>query len=446
MASDPVPMSELRTEINGTRITVQDYAMRWHDPSAAHSTHEITFDGSDPQPEYIWVSGMMDDQIARISIQDPTTQQMFKFQPGDQPHTLRFDTSGNLWVGLEYSGTIIKLKNHVLSMNTEGDTAYVISEHDIETCLDVHIATTASGSSNRIETPINTHPHAWCFDRHGQYIWFTGKLTNTVGRVHVASKVVEHFALPTLGAVPIYVSVGPDGNVWGTCLGNNNIFRVTTGECPVVTEIPITTNGADSRPIAIKPPPVIGNSESDPSLRFMWWSNEKGHSICRISVDKVEEVVKQTSSGKLRNMKKTVGPHGVGMMNGVKQELADLVETIEVPMTQRNMLLAGLAFDCAGNVWTQSYVDLSHPVPSGVDFIVKIDSAVLNAQRIDPSAASERDEFAGKIDPTGIAITHIAIPTDKTVLHRIIAGPDGKSMWFTELSRDRVGIVREQAV
>jgi virginiamycin B lyase len=32
------------------------------------------------------------------------------------------------------------------------------------------------------------------------------------------------------------------------------------------------------------------------------------------------------------------------------------------------------------------------------------------------------------------------VPTQKTVMHRIIQGPD-KNMWFTELKSDRVGRV-----
>jgi len=36
------------------------------------------------------------------------------------------------------------------------------------------------------------------------------------------------------------------------------------------------------------------------------------------------------------------------------------------------------------------------------------------------------------------------VPTQKTVMHRIIQGPD-KKMWFTELKSDRVGRVDDKS-
>ena len=78
--------------------------------------------------------------------------------------------------------------------------------------------------------------------------YFTGKLTNTVGRIKISGtpeeimnhqkESVEHFELPTLGSVPIYVSLGPDKNIWGTNLRSSSIFQVNTQvEKPYVTEI-----------------------------------------------------------------------------------------------------------------------------------------------------------------------------------------------------------------
>ena len=108
-------------------------------------------------------------------------------------------------------------------------------------------------------TPINTQPYGLCFDAACEYIWFTGKLTNTVGRIKVDqpdksdSFGLEHFELPTLGAIPIYIELGPDNNVWGTCLSNSIIFRVTTGEKPVVDEMSISDVAKDRMLITIKP-------------------------------------------------------------------------------------------------------------------------------------------------------------------------------------------------
>jgi hypothetical protein len=109
--------------------------------------------------------------------------------------------------------------------------------------------------------------------------------------------------LPTLGAVPIYLMLGPylgpdkPQDVWGTCLQNNNVFRVTTRKrdgllVGHVTEIPITPKAADRRPIAIKPQVINGK----PNMPYMWFSCEAGHSIARIDIDEVQELVKAISA------------------------------------------------------------------------------------------------------------------------------------------------------
>ena len=43
------------------------------------------------------------------------------------------------------------------------------------------------------------------------------------------------------------------------------------------------------------------------------------------------------------------------------------------------MILAGLAFDSDGNLWTQSYVNLADPYPDGGDYIIRIDKAIHHA-------------------------------------------------------------------
>jgi virginiamycin B lyase len=80
---------------------------------------------------------------------------------------------------------------------------------------------------------------------------------------------VTHFALNTVGSVPIYLEAGPDGNMWGTELVGNMILRVKPGG--EITEFPIPTQ--NSRPIAI----VRG-----PDASSMWFSEEAGNKVARI--------------------------------------------------------------------------------------------------------------------------------------------------------------------
>lgn len=404
----------LETTINGKTIATVDYAIMWPglDPSTQDSTHEITCFRQDS--EFIWVSGMMDNQIAKIRVTDPTDQYFFRFPPengkGVQPHTLRFDKFGALWVGLEYAGKIVKLKN----LHTCGKRKIMLSRDEnyaIE--FDVRI----QGNGGSIPCAINTHPHGFCFDHDKGYIWFTGKLTNTVGRVHMETGQVKHYELPTLGAVPIYVSLGPDKNIWGTCLANNNIFRVTTDDNPIVTEIQITATSENRRPIAIK--------EDPRGEAYMWFSTEAGHTVGRIDCDQVEAYVQSNATNIHENCTCSKIFYA---SSGMEKAITEFV----VPRPGPDMLLAGFAFDDEGNLWTQSYVDSHAPESSeGPDYIVRIDKSILGA----------KTKKSGKGQLTGIPFEYYELPTRNTILHRIIKGPEGV-IWFTELGADRIGNVK----
>jgi virginiamycin B lyase len=220
---------------------------------------------------------------------------------------------------------------------------------------------------------INTRPHGLGIGGDGETIWFTGKATGTVGRIAPDRK-VQHFALPTAGSVPIYIRNGPDHNMWATELVGNAIARITPGGN--VTEFPIDKT-PNSRPIAIVP---------EPGGKAMWFTEEAGNKVGRIDMD-----------GKI-------------------------VE-YSVPRSQENVLLAGLSFDHANNLWVQQYVNHNVPTLGGTDYLVKIDKAILTAK---PS------------DIMGVPFTFYPVPSEDTMMHRIILGPDG-NMWFTEMNTDKVG-------
>lgn len=422
--------NEQETSINGKTILSSDYAVRWLNlnHSTMDSTHEITYSPVDTK--FLWVTGMMDNQLAKVSVKDATRAQFFQFPKGVQPHTVRFDKKGGCWVGLEYAGLIVRLKN--LNDWTDDTLApppskTLTPQENYEIVLDVRI----QANKPSIPFPINTHPHGFCFDAKQDHIWFTGKLTNTVGRVNIKTGVVQHYELPTLGAVPIYVVLGPDDHVWGTCLTNNNIFRVTTtGECPKVTEIPITATSENSRPIAIKPAP---NGE-----RFMWFSNEATHTVAKVDCDKVEQFVQKEMEKKKKQAaavqsKKGDGSGDVGKCTCsnyfyAASSVQRAITEFPIPRPQSNMLMAGIAFDDEGNLWTQSYVDSGNPEPPGPDYVIKVDKCIHKAKQ----------NALGNGRITGIPFEYYEAPTRETIMHRIIKGPDG-NVWFTELGADRIG-------
>jgi len=222
---------------------------------------------------------------------------------------------------------------------------------------------------------IGVDPHGLSLGSDGVTIWFTGKTANTVGRI-TSDGQVTNFKLPTEGALPIYVRSGPYGNMWATELLGNKIARITfDGQ---ITEFSIPT--ANSRPIAIVP---------DPRGAGMWFSQEAGGNVGFID------------------------------HNGVITEYA-------IPRSQPNLILGGLAFDSAGNLWVQQYVNQSSPFPQGPDFIIRVDKAILVKS---PQQMISTD-FA-----------FFSAPTVNSVLHRIVQGPDG-NMWYTALKADVVGRVK----
>jgi virginiamycin B lyase len=224
-----------------------------------------------------------------------------------------------------------------------------------------------------IALPEGARPHGLGIGADGRTIWYTGKTDGSIGRVGPGGKVTR-FALSDPGSTPIYVRAGPDGSMWATELVGNKIARVTPAGA--LTEYPIPTEA--SRPIAIVPGPDGA----------MWFSEEAGGQVARIE-----------PSGRITEY------------------------PVPTPVGRPNMLLAGLAFDGAGNLWVQQYVSQAAPDPAGDDYLVRIDKAGLKA------------------GPAGLKPEHFRrfpVKTRNTVMHRVIEGPD-KAMWFTEMHLDKLG-------
>ena len=280
---------------------VSEFPLAW--PSQViGSTHEITYNSNSGKA--FWISGQNHDHIARVTLDGRAD--FFSLGKDSGPHGILFDASGQLWVSLEFTGDVIRI-------NEDGK---VMERIDVR----LH--------ANGAKEPVNTHPHGLGIGLDGKTLWFTGKKTNTIGKIN-PDRSVEHFELPTVGAVPIYLATGPDGNMWCTELVGNKIARILPNG--KITEFTIPTY--NSRPIAIVP---------GPDGKSMWFSEEAGNKVGRID------------------------------MNGNITEFP-------VPSTQGNAILGGLAFDSEGNLWTQSYVDTHNPLPEGRDFIIKLDKAILTA-------------------------------------------------------------------
>ena len=277
--------------------------------------------------------------------------------------------SGPHGIEFDASGRLwvtLEFSGHIVRLNASG-----VPDLTFDVALD---CPTCPGGQK-----INTHPHGMGFGLDGRTIWFTGKATGTVGRLTPDGKITT-YTLATVGSVPIYVRAGNDGTMWITELVGNAIARITSDG--KVAEFPIPTH--NSRPIAIVP---------EPGSNAMWFSEEAGNRVGRIAPD-----------GKITEY--------------------------SVPMSAANVILAGLAFDNAKNLWVQQYVDQNNPTPSdpspaGNDFIIRIDKSILTTSPGDISK---------------VPVTFYKVPSTQTVMHRIVQGPDG-NMWFTELGVNKMGKV-----
>ena len=336
---------------------ITEFDLKWPVEKSTGTTHEIAYNQQQPDDHILWVTGQDYDYLAKVTLEEVKAE-FFPMGEGSGPHGILFDNNGNLWVSLEFTGIVAKINQENGKLEQEIDVKLYAEE---------------------APEPINTNPHGLGLDSDGKTIWFTGKKTNTIGKINLDDCCsVEHFELPTVGAVPIYIAAGPDGNMWCTELVGNNIARITSdGD---VTEFKIPTY--NSRPIAIVP---------GPDGQSMWFSEEAGRNVARIDME------------------------------------GNITE-FPVPLTQKNVILAGMAFDQEGNLWTQSYVDAHNPFPEGQDYIIKFDKAI---------------QYANAGDLSNIPITYYPVPSKKTIMHRIIQGPDN-NIWFTELGIDKLGKLAEK--
>lgn len=278
-----------------SRGDITEFGLNWPGASKG-STHELVVDS-----QHVFVTGQNMHAIAKLDYSGKLLTH-YELPNGSGPHGLLLDAKGQLWVSLEFAGLVARL---------DGDGKIVEQ-------IDVRIRP-------RSGAPINTAPHGIGLDADGETIWFTGKRTSTVGRIN-PDRSVEHFQLDNLAALPIFLSAGRDGHIWGTELQAGYILNVSPQG--TVKEFKIPTG--NSRPIAIIP---------DPAAPYMWFTEEAG-----VRIGKTDH-------------------------NGNITEFT-------VPTLQKNDILGSLAFDREMNLWVQVYVDMNHPSPAGYDYILKLDKSI----------------------------------------------------------------------
>jgi virginiamycin B lyase len=270
--------------------------------------------------------------------------------------------------------------------------------------------------------PAGSGPHGIEFDSSGQ-LWVTLEFAGQVVRLDTNGNIDPQFRYEVnlacstcpvkIATHPHGMGFGPDGKtIWFTGKSTGTVGKIQNGK---VQTFALPTVG--SVPIYIKAGPD-GN---------MWVTELVGNMIARVTPDgTVTEFCIPTPNSRPI----AIVPEPGGQAMWFTEEAGNKVGRIDmqghitefpVPKKQNNAILAGLAFDSEKNLWVQQYVDQNNPIPEGTDYIVKLDRSILNSA---PSAIS--------------TVTFYPVPSQKTVFHRIIQGPD-KNMWFTEMKTDKVG-------
>lgn len=280
---------------------------------------------------------------------------------------------------------------HELVIGPDGDNLWVSQQLEDRV---LRVSTTGRVVGT-IDFPENSGPHGIDKDQRG-HVWVTEEFTNALVELDATGKRLARYPLPYPGAGPHGLRIGCDGHtVWWTGKENG-----TVGSFDPRTHTWIVHRlAADSQPIYLARGPRCA----------MFFTELTGNRIGRIDADgRLREYDIPTPDS--RPIAVAAGRRGhMWFTEEAGAAYAELdpdngritEHRTDVPGAK----LAGLAFDCFGNLWVQ------YNQPGLID-------------RVSPDLTTSR----------------YALPTTAPVGHRIISGPDG-SMWFSELAADNVGSI-----
>jgi virginiamycin B lyase len=232
-------------------------------------------------------------------------------------------------------------------------------------------------------------------------LWFTENGGNEIGRITIAGVFTE-FPLPTAGSGPAGITTGPDGALWFTENLGNNIGRITTAG--VITEFAIPT--ATSYPVGIATGP-------DGAL---WFTESGGNKIGRITtVGVLSEIPLPTAGSVPENI--TTGPDGMlwfteaGAIKIGRITTAGAITEFRIP-NQSSACCQPIGITAG---------------PDGALWFTEINDCNCN-----------NDSAIGRITTSGVFSLFSFPSTVDSQPYRITTGPDG-ALWFTEYTGDNIG-------
>jgi virginiamycin B lyase len=261
-----------------------------------------------------------------------------------------------------------------------------------------------------------------------------------------AAAALTEFTLPTPGARPAGIAVGPDRALWVAEYGAGKIARVlTTGE---TTEFPLPAYegvpSSERRPLDI----VLGPDNA------LWATDVRRDALVRITTS--GQISEFFAGMEPTNLTSGPGPAlwYVGDANVVgRMTTGGAVTTFPL----QSAAAADIAAGSDGALWLTLPTDSRGSSASQIDNQVARMTTAGALTEVDlPTAASDPQGLAagpdgalwfvergankiGRITTAGV-LSEYAIPSSGTGPTQIASGPDG-ALWFTETTADRIGWV-----
>jgi streptogramin lyase len=413
------------------------------------------------------------DQIGRITPQGVITEFPIHSGGGGIPGAITAGPNGNLWFTESYQGGWYI--DEMLTGGTVQASYPVADATDITSGPDGNLwftdpageigRITTSGSVNYFSVPDSLVPLDIASGADGA-LWFT-TYSNYIGRITTGGALTL-YSVPTDGqdTESWGISPGPDGNVWVTLYGTDEIARVNTqpGMVGQITVYDVPINGQAAGPYAI-----AAGVNGD-----MWFTDILAGEI----VDyQVSPVVSQYPAPADANsiFGTTAGPNGDDWFTDYNDNQVDRIcqngtlQTYSVPAAaggpygitegpyphRINQQVVGIWFteagaDRVGVIPESGGPTVGQPCPTltPTDFPLPTAGAGPRDITSGPDGALWFTEFnadqIGRITDTG-TVSEYPIPTAGAEPLDIVAGPDG-NLWFTEFEANQIGRITPSGV
>jgi streptogramin lyase len=374
--------------------------------------------------------------------------------PGPQPNpsALSFAGGSNLMQQLNVNGSSAAVDasgcSGIVSVATVNASSFNVTPGQPGSCwliiidqtggrsaLRVLVTTPPTGSVTDLPVTAGSNPVFLTTGPDGN-LWITEDNANKIARMTTAGTLTE-FSLPTPNATPLYITKGSDGNLWFTEYSANQIGRITPSG--TVTEFPLPTAKAYPSSIVQGPDGAFWFTES----------HVANSAVGRITTGgTVTEYPTPTTNGEPSEI--TVGPDGNLWFTEIqgnkiaRMTTAGMITEFPVPTAGSNP--SGIAAGPDGALWfteTNAFGAIGRITTTGsvTEFALASSYFTLPLQIVagDDGNLWFTEMYGNKVGriSTSGAAAEFPLSTASAQPHGITKGPDG-ALWFTELGPSKV--------